>query len=149
VKAILKNEEENLKTNLRSVIITDFLDAESDWINCHAIFDEVSKDFSHLNPYIVSGQGIWKYKNGGKILCEDETILTVTEKLSRGETKLLIGTRGILGEGWDCPKVNTLIDLTGVSAYMSVNQVHGRAIRLDKDNPEKVANIYDIVCIGE
>jgi hypothetical protein len=44
--------------------------------------------------------------------------------------------------------VNTLIDLTGVSAYMSVNQVHGRAIRLDPDHPDKVANIYDIVCIG-
>lgn len=61
----------------------------------------------------------------------------------------MIGTRGILGEGWDCPALNTLIDLTGVSAYMSVNQVHGRAIRIDLTKPEKVANIYDIVCIGE
>jgi hypothetical protein len=31
---------------------------------------------------------------------------------------------------------------------MSVNQVHGRAIRLDLTHPDKVANIYDIVCLG-
>lgn len=31
---------------------------------------------------------------------------------------------------------------------MSVNQVHGRAIRLDTNNPNKVANIYDIICLG-
>jgi len=31
---------------------------------------------------------------------------------------------------------------------MSVNQVRGRAIRLDKENLNKTSNIYDIVCIG-
>ncbi|GAB0174764.1 MAG: hypothetical protein HHAS10_06430 [Candidatus Altimarinota bacterium] len=149
VKSILKKEEENLSKDLKCAIITDFLDAESDWINCHSIFDELTKDFSHLCPYIVSGKGIWKYENGEKTQCPNETILSVTAKLMRGDTRLVIGTRGILGEGWDCPKLNTLIDLTGVSAYMSVNQVHGRAIRLDPENAEKVANIYDIVCIGK
>lgn len=79
----------------------------------------------------------------------DTTILWVTEEFSRGDIEILIGTRGILWEGWDCPRVNTLIDVTGVSAYMSVNQIHGRAIRLDLTNPKKVANIYDIVCLGD
>jgi hypothetical protein len=32
---------------------------------------------------------------------------------------------------------------------MSVNQVRGRAIRLDKSNLNKVANIYDIVTYYE
>jgi superfamily II DNA or RNA helicase len=149
VKAILKKEEQNLGDNLKCAIITDFLDVESDWINCHAIFDAVSESFGHLSPYIVSGQGIWKLEKWAKVLAPEETILTVTEKLQKWEIKMVIGTRGILGEGWDCPELNTLIDLTGVSAYMSVNQVHGRAIRLDPTNLEKVANIYDIVCIGE
>lgn len=149
VREILRKEEQNLGENLRCAIITDFLDAESDWINCHSIFESISKDYSHLSPYIVSGQGIWKLENWVKCLTQNETILSVTEKLMRWEIKLVIGTRWILGEGWDCQKLNTLIDLTGVSAYMSVNQVHGRAIRLDPENPDKVANIYDIVCIWE
>jgi superfamily II DNA or RNA helicase len=149
VKSILQKEESNLGDSLKCAIITDFLDVESDWINCHAIFDAISGSHDHLNPYIVSGQGIWRLENGAKVLAPEESILTVTEKLQKWEIKVVIGTRGILGEGWDCPELNTLIDLTGVSAYMSVNQVHGRAIRLDPKNLEKVANIYDIVCIGE
>lgn len=147
VHAILETEKINLWKNLRVAIISDFLDVESDWINAHFIFDEVTKKHPELNPYLVSGQGIWQLINDVKTQLQDETILSVTEKLTRWETKLIIGTRGILGEGWDCPALNTLIDLTGVSAYMSVNQVHGRAIRIDPSNPEKVANIYDIVCI--
>lgn len=149
VKTILKKEDENLHEELRCAIITDFLDIESDWINGHFLLDEINKDFWYLHPYLVSGQWIWKIENGEKILISNETILSVTEKFTKWEIKLIIGTRGILGEGWDCPPVNTLIDLTGVSAYMSVNQVHGRAIRLNPANLEKVANIYDIVCIGE
>ncbi len=148
VNTILEKEKENLGKNLRVAIITDFLDVESDWINGHFIFDELAQSQSSLNPYLVSWQGIWKLENGKKVAAENETILSVTEKLTKWETKLVIWTRGILGEGWDCPAVNTLIDLTGVSAYMSVNQVHGRAIRLDKTNPEKVANVYDIICLG-
>ncbi len=149
VKTIIKKEKENLDEELRCVIITDFLDIESDWINGHFLLDEVNKDFWYLHPYLVSGQWIWKIENGEKTLTSNETILSVTEKFTKGEIKLIIGTRGILGEGWDCPAVNTLIDLTWVSAYMSVNQVHGRAIRLNPAHPEKVANIYDIVCIGD
>ncbi len=148
VNTILTEEKKNLGNTLRWAIITDFLDVDSDWINAHSIFDEMVVSHGDLCPYIVSGQGIWALENGIKTLCINETILSVTEKLTRWETRLVIGTRWILGEWWDCPALNTLIDLTGVSAYMSVNQVHGRAIRLDTANPEKVANIYDIVCIG-
>jgi len=39
--------------------------------------------------------------------------------------------------------------LTGIVAYMSVNQVRGRAIRLDPNDEHKVANIYDIVTVTE
>lgn len=147
VQAILDKEIENLWDHLRCAIITDFLDVDSDWINGHSIFNELIKTHSKLDPYLISGQWIWRLEKWEKILT-NETILSATERLSRWEIKLIIGTRGILGEWWDCPEVNTLIDLTWVSAYMSVNQVHGRAIRLNPNNLEKVANIYDIVCLG-
>ena len=45
-----------MKNNLRVAIITDFLDVESDWINGHFIFDELTKSHASLNPYLVSGQ---------------------------------------------------------------------------------------------
>ena len=35
----------------------------------------------------------------------------VTEFFQEGLTKCLIGTRGLLGEGWDASRINVLIDL--------------------------------------
>jgi len=83
--------------NLRSAIITDFLSADSDYINCQYIFEELKDEFKDLNPYLVSGQGIWKMGTGGTTeLITNESTLSVTEKLMIGETRLIIGTRGIL-----------------------------------------------------
>ena len=73
----------------------------------------------------------------------------VTEFLQEGLTKCLIGTRGLLGEGWDASRINVLIDLTTVTTSMSINQLRGRSMRLDKQWPEKVANNWDIVCLAE
>ena len=75
--------------------------------------------------------------------------LMITEFFQLGITKCLIGTRGLLGEGWDASKINVLIDLTTVTTSMSINQLRGRSIRLDKQWPEKVANNWDVVCLAE
>jgi superfamily II DNA or RNA helicase len=73
----------------------------------------------------------------------------ITNLFQEGVTKCLVGTRGLLGEGWDASKINVLIDLTTVTTNMSINQLRGRSFRLDKDNPKKVANNWDIVCLAE
>jgi signal transduction histidine kinase len=39
-----------------------------------------------------------------------------TKLLTEGVTQCLVGTRHLLGEGWDCPPVNCAIDLTGIVA---------------------------------
>ena len=75
--------------------------------------------------------------------------LMITEFFQQGITKCLIGTRGLLGEGWDASRINVLIDLTTVTTSMSINQLRGRSIRLDKQWPEKVANNWDVVCLAE
>ena len=41
-----------------------------------------SEKYASLNPYLVSGQGIWKITDGQKREMIDETILSVTEKLT-------------------------------------------------------------------
>ena len=73
----------------------------------------------------------------------------VTEFFQEGMARCLIGTRGLLGEGWDASRINVLVDLTTVTTSMSINQLRGRSMRLDKLWPEKVANNWDIVCLAE
>ena len=73
----------------------------------------------------------------------------VTEFFQEGFTKCLIGTRGLLGEGWDASRINVLVDLTTVTTSMSINQLRGRSMRLDKLWKEKVANNWDVICLAE
>jgi superfamily II DNA or RNA helicase len=75
--------------------------------------------------------------------------LMITEFFQQGITKCLVGTRGLLGEGWDASRINVLIDLTTVKTSMSINQLRGRSIRLDSLWKEKVANNWDVVCLAE
>ena len=72
----------------------------------------------------------------------------VTELFQQGLSKCLIGTRGLLGEGWDANKINVLVDLTTVTTSMSINQLRGRSFRLDPSWQEKLANNWDVVCIA-
>lgn len=71
----------------------------------------------------------------------------VTALFEKGVVRCMIGTRGLLGEGWDSLRLNTLIDLTSATTSMTVNQLRGRSIRLDTKNLQKLANNWDIVCI--
>lgn len=75
-------------------------------------------------------------------------VAMLTEFFQAGLTKCFVGTRGLLGEGWDATKVNVLVDLTTVTTSMSVNQLRGRSIRLDPDDPAKLANNWDVVCLA-
>ena len=72
----------------------------------------------------------------------------ITELFQRGLTRCLVGTRGLLGEGWDANKINVLIDLTTVTTSMTVNQLRGRSIRLDPQEARKLANNWDVVCLA-
>jgi superfamily II DNA or RNA helicase len=71
-----------------------------------------------------------------------------TRLLAAGETLALFGTRGLLGEGWDCPPVNVLVDMTAVAADVSVRQMRGRSLRLDPADPHKLASNWDVVCVA-
>jgi hypothetical protein len=72
-------------------------------------------------------------------------VAAVTDLLERGVTQCIVGTRGLLAEGWDSLRLNTLIDLTTAGTFASVNQIRGRSIRLDPEDRDKVANNWDVV----
>ncbi len=71
-----------------------------------------------------------------------------TRVLESGVCGALIGTRALLGEGWDCPAVNCLVDLTVATTGVSVQQMRGRSLRLDPGDPEKLASNWDVVCVA-
>jgi superfamily II DNA or RNA helicase len=72
----------------------------------------------------------------------------MTELLDRGEIQLLVGTRSLLGEGWDAPCVNALVLASSVGSFMLTNQMRGRAIRVHRDQPDKIASIWHIVAFA-
>jgi hypothetical protein len=73
----------------------------------------------------------------------------ITELFTSGEITVLVGTKSLLGEGWDAPSVNTLIMASFVGSYMLSNQMRGRAIRSLPFNPDKTANIWHLFCVEE
>lgn len=73
----------------------------------------------------------------------------VTAYFEAGRTQVLVGTRGLLGEGWNARGVSTLIDLTTATTLTAVVQTRGRALRTDPTWPDKVATNWTVVCVSE
>ena len=71
----------------------------------------------------------------------------ITKLFHESDISVLIGTVALIGEGWDAPFINSLIMASFVSSYVTSNQVRGRAIRIDKKEPEKVSNIWHLICL--
>ncbi|MCH2181348.1 MAG: DEAD/DEAH box helicase family protein [Mariniblastus sp.] len=117
------------------------------------VFHQFAADWLQQNDCEV--ELAWKSQHGYQLLKAKGPdwvprvyIELVTEFFQAGFTKCLVGTRGLLGEGWDANKINVLVDLTSVTTSMSVNQLRGRSIRLDSDVPRKIANNWDVVCLA-
>lgn len=73
----------------------------------------------------------------------------MTRWLEAGGTHVIVGTRGLLGEGWDCPSLNVVVDLTSASTPTAVTQLRGRSLRIDPERPDKVADNWTVVCVAE
>ncbi|WP_299523502.1 DEAD/DEAH box helicase family protein [Winogradskyella sp.] len=71
----------------------------------------------------------------------------ITRLFEEGIIKVLIGTKALLGEGWDAPSINSLILASFVGSFVSSNQMRGRAIRTDANKPKKTSNIWHLACI--
>jgi superfamily II DNA or RNA helicase len=73
----------------------------------------------------------------------------VTQIFQRGEIEVLIGTKSLLGEGWDAPAINSLVLASFVGSFVLSNQMRGRAIRTQNGNGDKTGNIWHLVCIDQ
>ena len=71
----------------------------------------------------------------------------ITQLFEQGEMQILIGTKSLLGEGWDSPCINSLILASFVGSFMLSKQMRGRAIRMFKNDPDKISNIWHLLCV--
>ena len=76
-----------------------------------------------------------------------DAVPLLTDAFEKGLVNILVGTKALLGEGWDSPCINTLILASFVGSFISSNQMRGRAIRVDKKDPHKAANIWHLVTV--
>ncbi len=77
----------------------------------------------------------------------DGMVAVVTELFETGNIEVLIGTKALLGEGWDAPAINSLLLASVVGSFVSSNQMRGRAIRTNLAIPDKTSNIWHIACV--
>ncbi len=92
------------------------------------------------NPDIVSLVGGWASR---------QWVPWATRFLEAGHSGVLVGTRALLGEGWDAPKLSSLVDLTTATTLSAVVQTRGRALRIDPDWMDKVAITWTVVCVDD
>ena len=71
----------------------------------------------------------------------------ITEAFNKGLFQILVGTKALLGEGWDSPCINSLILASFVGSFMLSNQMRGRAIRTVRNDPQKASDIFHLVTL--
>ncbi|WP_179334066.1 DEAD/DEAH box helicase family protein [Winogradskyella costae] len=187
IVSIVKAERKSLKTDLRCVILTDYIRKEFLNIKTEEIEDidkiGVLPIFQYVRHYcekpkelaVLSGSIVILHQSilrafeaiesldsfSFSPLQIDESFLLVTPKgkpknsivniitqlFEAGNIKVLVGTKSLLGEGWDAPSINSLILASFIGSFVSSNQMRGRAIRKDAKAPNKTGNIWHLACV--
>ena len=175
IKDITEKENAVLKNKLREVVLLDYIGkGDNIGLNIFSVFDKLINSKVLLG--ILTGtlivipesakEELYKILDERKIASdkvlttkfkenylrvetygEANIVSVITELFEKGEMNVLIGTAALLGEGWDSPSVNTLIIASVVGSFMLSNQMRGRALRIDKNNPEKSSNIWHLVSL--
>lgn len=177
IKMIAQMEYQTMGNQLRMLILTDYIKKENrnkiateesfHSIHVVSIFETIRRANDTVNIGVLSGNLIilpdsvdlseinhkksripgtryWEVDISGSTHKAIEYVGTLFEK---GEIQILIGTKSLLGEGWDAPCINTLILASFVGSYVLSNQMRGRAIRIDKNNPDKTSNVWHLVTL--
>ena len=177
IKRIASNEVSAMGERLRMLVLTDYIKKENlakiasaeefNSVNIVSIFETLRRANLNVNIGVLSGSLV--------ILPKSIDLLDIKHKkenipntdyctvefsgsthrgvdyvgklFEEGEIQILIGTKSLLGEGWDSPCINSLILASFVGSFVLSNQMRGRAIRIDKNDPEKSANIWHLVTV--
>lgn len=192
VRDIFKAEYQALGTNLRQLVLTDFIrkdfqvhlgdkNAQFTQLGVLSYFESIRREMieqtwtvpvavltgslviiptsakEHLERLIPNPR--LSYDIIGQLRQEDylkvsisgsyhDLVTALTQLFQDGYIQVIIGTKSLLGEGWDAPCVNSIILASFVGSFMLSNQMRGRAIRVWPDNPNKTSNIWHLVSIN-
>ena len=177
IKKIAESEIASLGENLRMLVLTDYIKKENlakiateetfHSVNIVSIFETIRRANKDVKIGVLSGSLIIlpqsidlsevkhsKHDIPNTEYCTVEisgsnhlAVNCVGKLFEQGEIQILIGTKSLLGEGWDSPCINSLILGSVVGSFVLSNQMRGRAIRIDKNNPDKTANIWHLVTV--
>jgi len=177
IKHIVKSEFSSMRKRLRMLILTDYIKKENvakiatedkfNSVNIVSIFETLRRENGDYKIGVLSGSLVilpdstdlsnvrHKKENlPGTDYCVVEfpgaghrSVEFVGKLFEKGEIQILIGTKSLLGEGWDSPCINSLILASFVGSFVLSNQMRGRAIRIDKNDPNKVSNIWHLVTV--
>jgi hypothetical protein len=169
---LLASEREARAEGLRALVLTS-RDVEGGPLGARQVLKALVSDerTDPLDPILVTGKVFWvdddlmprivdrlpplHWQRVGDHHEVDVSAWSVAERiglatrlLREGICRCLVGTHHLLGEGWDCPAVNCVVDLTGIVSAVTVNQVRGRALRPDPDDPSKVASLWEVLALA-
>ena len=85
---------------------------------------------------------------GPSALTTRERVRIATAFFVAGRARVLVGTRALLGEGWDCAAVNATVDLTTAATPTAITQMRGRSLRLDPERRDKLADNWTVCCVS-
>ena len=168
-------EYKNLDNRLREVVLLDYIGkGDSEGVNILSVFDKLQDIKTNIGILtgsliiipnrakeelytILSNRNVEFSKvlttefNENYLRVETfgnvDIVAVITELFEKGFMNILIGTSALLGEGWDSPCINTLVIASVVGSFMLSNQMRGRALRIDKNNPNKTSNIWHLVSL--
>lgn len=188
IAKIYEIEKNDLKDNLRMVILTDYIRKEYisnseenvDKIGVFPIFNKLINSYNNVKAAVLTGkifvipkeakenlyglftaQEIDYKKVSYEPINEDYLIVNVPDILrnkvmnmisklfANGIINVIVGTKALLGEGWDEPSINCLVLASFVGSFMLSNQMRGRAIRTNSKDKNKTANIWHLVCVND
>ena len=177
IKRIADNEVSAMGERLRMLVLTDYIKKENlskiasaeefNSVNIVSIFETFRRANLNVNIGVLSGSLVILPKSidlsdikHKKEDIADTDYCTVEfagalhrgvdyvgKLFEEGKIQILIGTKSLLGEGWDSPCINSLILASFVGSFVLSNQMRGRAIRIDKNDPQKSANIWHLVTV--
>ncbi len=74
-----------------------------------------------------------------------KALTIVTELVDQKAIQLLIGTSSLLGEGWNCPAINTVVLANHSTSFTQTQQLRGRGLRMHKKG--KTTNIWHLAVV--
>jgi hypothetical protein len=108
-------------------------------------YDELPTERVVKTSPLFPDSGYLKVNTGG--LANKYSVGWITQLFTEGKIRIIVGTKSLLGEGWDAPVINSLVLANSVGSFVLSNQMRGRAIRTVRGNPDKTANIWHPVVV--